>query len=79
MKNALVPEPVEFNNSTIFIVAHDGHPYVPMKPLVEGMGLDWDSQRRKINSSQRYGHMTLPCETQGGVQEMLCIHLKKLN
>lgn len=78
-KKALVPKPVEFYNSTIFVVAYQGEPFVPMKPIVVGMGLDWDTQKRKINNSLRWGHMTLPCETPGGVQDMLCIHLKKLN
>ena len=79
MKKALVPVPVEFNNSTIFMVVHKNEPYVPMKPIVEGMGLDWRGQQAKIRSSQRYGDITIPLETPGGIQDMLCIHLKKLN
>ncbi|EIO0703845.1 hypothetical protein LQD50_005376, partial [Escherichia coli] len=27
-----------------YVVNHNGEPYVPMKPVVAGMGLAWQSQ-----------------------------------
>ncbi|EKT58414.1 antirepressor-like protein [Providencia sneebia DSM 19967] len=30
---------VPFHGNNLCIVNHDGRPYVPMKPIVEGMGL----------------------------------------
>jgi phage antirepressor YoqD-like protein len=53
--------------------------YVAMKPIVEGVGLDWKGQSKKISVSSRYGHIKIPLQTAGGIQEMLCIPLKKLN
>lgn len=39
---------VPFHGSTLYIVKHYGKPYVPMKPIVEGMGMDWQRQRTKL-------------------------------
>lgn len=36
--------PVPFRGATLFVVDHSGEPYVPMKPIAEGMGLSWASQ-----------------------------------
>ena len=79
MEKALVPSPVEFHDGVIYMVVQEGQPFVPMKPVVEGMGLDWRSQQAKIRTSERYGDITIPLDTPGGLQEMLSIPLKKLN
>ena len=34
---------VPFNNANLTMIEHNGQPYIPMKPIVEGMGLDWKS------------------------------------
>ncbi|CAM3844301.1 phage antirepressor N-terminal domain-containing protein [Serratia silvae] len=39
---------VPFHGSPIYIVKHYGKPYIPMKPIVEGMGMDWQRQRAKL-------------------------------
>lgn len=39
---------VPFHGSTLYIVKHQGKPYVPMKPIVDGMGMDWQRQRAKL-------------------------------
>ena len=36
--------PVQFHGSTIFVVTHKGEPYAPIKPIVEDMGLAWQTQ-----------------------------------
>ena len=36
---------INFHGTEIPVVEKDGKQYVAMKPIVEGMGLDWDSQR----------------------------------
>ncbi len=41
-KSALLPVP--FHGNPLYIVEHNGEPYTPMKPIVEGMGLDWCTQ-----------------------------------
>lgn len=39
---------VPFNSSILYIIKHYGKPYVPIKPVVEGMGMDWQRQRAKL-------------------------------
>lgn len=68
---------VPFHGSNLYLVDHHGDPYVPMKPVVEGMGLDWRSQRAKIASKFKGGvEITIP--SAGGAQSMICIPLRKL-
>ncbi|MGL4349397.1 MAG: phage antirepressor N-terminal domain-containing protein, partial [Plesiomonas shigelloides] len=35
---------VPFQGANLYLVEQDGQPYVPMKPVVEGMGLAWQGQ-----------------------------------
>ncbi|MFA6716532.1 MAG: phage antirepressor N-terminal domain-containing protein [Victivallales bacterium] len=70
---------VPFYGNELITVERNGSVYVGMKPIVEGIGIDWYSQYRKIISSQRYSHMTIPFETPGGKQDMIFLPLKKLN
>ena len=53
--------------------------YVALKPIVEGMGLDWMNQFRKVTKSARYSHMTIPLDSGSGIQDTTCIPLRKLN
>lgn len=39
---------VPFHGDSLYVVNHNGEPYVPMKPVVEGMGLAWQSQLAKL-------------------------------
>ncbi|MFT2793591.1 phage antirepressor N-terminal domain-containing protein [Serratia sp. T13T92] len=39
---------VPFNSSILYIIKHYRKPYVPMKPVVEGMGMDWQRQHTKL-------------------------------
>ncbi|MBV5311217.1 phage antirepressor N-terminal domain-containing protein, partial [Chromatium okenii] len=77
--NTLIPVP--FRNTTLFLVDIDGTPYTPMKPIVEGMGLDWASQFTKIKSNQRFAstivEITMVAED-GKQREMVCFPLRKL-
>ncbi len=78
-KNQTQTTIVDFHGHTLITVRHNGTDYIAMKSVVEGMGLDWKSQYAKIRNTKRYGDITIPLQTPGGLQEMLCIHLKKLN
>ncbi|HGW4826597.1 TPA: phage antirepressor N-terminal domain-containing protein [Proteus mirabilis] len=53
---------VPFHGNNLCIVTHNGEPHVPMKPIVEGMGLDWKSQFSKIKSRFSKGmvEITIP-------------------
>ncbi len=51
---------VPFHGNSLYVVNHNGEPYVPMKPVVAGMGLAWQSQLAKtafcVNyNGNRYG------------------------
>ena len=77
MTTSLVPVP--FHGTTLFLVNHDEEPFTPMKPIVEGMGLDWRSQQRKLASLQeRWGMVIMTIPSEGGAQETLCMPLRKL-
>lgn len=70
---------VPFANGELTLIDNDGEPYVAMKPVVEGMGLTWKTQYRKI--VQRFNSVMVEMTTTGkdGKQySMLCLPLKKL-
>ncbi|MFY7678895.1 phage antirepressor N-terminal domain-containing protein [Acinetobacter baumannii] len=70
---------VPFHNAELYLVEHDGQPYTPMKPIVEGMGLAWQSQLAKLNANpQRWGIAKIVIPTLGDLQEMVCLPLRKL-
>ncbi|WP_151956114.1 phage antirepressor N-terminal domain-containing protein [Acinetobacter guillouiae] len=77
---------VPFHNAELFLVEHNGQPYTPMKPIVEGMGLAWQTQHRKLtqgynqngDTPTRWGVSIIEIPTLSGIQEMLCIPLRKL-
>ncbi|ENT2146283.1 phage antirepressor N-terminal domain-containing protein, partial [Acinetobacter baumannii] len=70
---------VPFHNAELYLVEHDGQPYTPMKPIVEGMGLAWQSQLAKLNANpQRWGITKIVIPTLGDLQEMVCLPLRKL-
>ncbi len=70
---------VPFHGDNLYLVEHKGDPYVPMKPVVEGMGLDWKTQHRKMMSKfSCMVEMTiqLPGDTQH--RAVTCLSLRKL-
>jgi|GEM_PF-1233699 len=70
---------VPFHGADLFVIEHDGQPYTPMKPIITGMGLTWHGQHAKIKSnSVRWGILELRIPSAGGLQDMLCIPLRKL-
>jgi hypothetical protein len=73
--------PVPFRETTLFLADLDGVPYVPMRPVVEGMGLDWKSQHVKLTQNPRFSSVVeittqLPGDTQR--RAVTCIPLRKL-
>lgn len=70
---------VPFHRDKLFLVEHNGEPYTPMKPLVEGMGLAWQSQHRKlVSNGKRWGITEMVIPSVGGDQETMCMPLRKL-
>lgn len=71
--------PVSFQGQTLFIVEHNGEPYVPMRPIVEAIGMSWGSQRIKVKS--RYESVVSEIDTTGSDGKsyaMTCLPLRKL-
>lgn len=71
---------VPFHGQNLFLVDHDGEPMVPMRPVVEGMGLAWKPQHRKLHDRFEtcVHHMVtqLPGDDQG--RQVVCLPLRKL-
>lgn len=57
---------------------HNGEPYTPMKPIVDGMGMDWMGQFTKLKQRFAKGIEEISIPTAGGVQKMICLALRKL-
>ncbi|EIJ75193.1 MAG: putative antirepressor protein (Ant) [Leptospirillum sp. Group II 'C75'] len=75
--SALVPVP--FHGTQLFLVTHNDQPYTPMRPIVEGMGLAWQVQHRKLDSNkERWGVTIMVIPSKNGEQETLCMPLRKL-
>lgn len=73
------PIVVPFQGTNLYVVAHQGQPYVPMKPVVEGIGLDWRSQASKFRSNKvRWGVAIITTPTNGSDQDAVCLPLRKL-
>ncbi len=69
---------VPFHGTDLYVVNHNGEPYTPMKPIVEGMGLAWQSQLEKLKSRFPKGITEIVIPSLGGAQKMICLALRKL-
>lgn len=71
--------PVPFYEDVVVLVDHNGEPYVAMKPIVENMGLAWQSQHQKL--TEKFGStitIIVTVAEDGKQREMVCIPLRKL-
>lgn len=70
---------VPFHGADLYVVEHNGQPYTPMKPIVEGMGLDWKSQHRKLAANEsRWGMVELTIPSAGGAQSASSLPVRKV-
>lgn len=71
---------VPFRSAMLLLVERDGQPFVPMKPVVEGMGLAWQTQHRKLMEGRFASTITIMVivAEDGKNREMACLPLKKL-
>lgn len=74
-------QPVPFHQDTIFIIDHEGEPFVPVRPICDNMGIDWKSQYTKLTDERkRWNCGVIPTvATDGKQREMVCLPLTKLN
>ena len=71
--------PVSFHGDTIFCIDYHGEPFTPMKPIVENMGLAWQTQARKLSDNkERWGIIMMVIPTESGEQEMVAMPVRKL-
>lgn len=68
----------DINGDDLYVVNYNDEPYVPMKPIVESMGLDWMGQYTKLKSRFKKGIEEISIPTKGGQQSMICLALRKL-
>lgn len=71
---------VPFHGNNLYVVNYNGEPYVPMRPVVEGMGLAWGAQFAKLK--QRFSSSVSEIEMvaeDGKLRRMICIALRKLS
>lgn len=57
--SSLTQMTVPFHNAELYIVEFNGQPYTPMKPIVDGMGLSWTTQYRKLMAGYAQNEHTL--------------------
>lgn len=70
---------VPFHGANLMLIEHEGQPYVPMKSIVSGIGLDWGGQQSKLSkNADRWRYRLIPIPSQGGMQEAGCLPLRKL-
>ncbi|MEI7177146.1 phage antirepressor N-terminal domain-containing protein [Pectobacterium carotovorum] len=71
---------VQFHGQPIITAMVAGVAYVAMRPIVENIGVDWSGQMAKLKTQrEKFGCRDISTPTNGGVQNMLCIPLRKLN
>lgn len=71
--------PVPFRGTTLFLLHQNDEPYTPMRPIVEGMGLAWQAQHRKL--AERFSSTITEMVTvaeDGRHRMMTCCPLRKL-
>lgn len=77
MADTLIPVP--FMGATLALIEHQGEPYAAMRPIVDGMGLDWASQFAKLKGNEaRWGALLITTPSAGGEQKTLCLPVRKL-
>ncbi|ASG56793.1 MAG TPA: hypothetical protein DCM34_11000 [Salmonella bongori] len=72
---------VPFYGSELYVVNHNDEPYTPMKPIVEGMGMDWKSQFIKLKQRFKTCVVDITIQLPGDNQRrsVICLALRKLS
>lgn len=71
---------VPFHGAELYVIEHESQPYAPMRVIVEGMGLAWQPQHRKLTETRFNATITeLVTVAQDGKQrKAICLPLRKL-
>lgn len=77
---AIAYQDVEFYSNPIPTAMIDNIVHTAMKPIVLGIGMAWGAQQQKLKkNSAKFGCIDIDIPSNGGVQKMLCMPLRKLN
>lgn len=77
MSNTLVS--VAFDGDTLDLINHHDEPFVACKPVAVALGLDWSSQRQRLDAYRdRWGVVEITIPSAGGRQRSLTLPLRKL-
>ena len=80
MTNQISTQVISFHGSELVTLKVEDVIYTAVKPIVKAMGLDWGGQQQKLaKSGNKFGCRDISMPTNGGMQSMLCMPLKKLN
>lgn len=80
MTNQISTQTISFHGSELVTLKVEDVVYTAVRPIVEAIGLDWASQSTKLKrNSAKFGCCDIATPTNGGLQKMLCMPLKKLN
>lgn len=79
MPNELIP--VKFHEDTIYYTDYNGEQLVPMRPVIENMGLSWQAQHTKLLSAGNRWSVTMimTVAQDGRERDQVCIPLRKLS
>ncbi len=71
---------IPFRKAELLLVNHAGEPFVPMKPVVDGMGLAWSGQHEKLSSGRFQATIKeiVIVAGDGKQRAMTCLPLRKL-
>ena len=72
---------VQFHSQELLATLVDGVPYVAVKPICENLGIDWDSQNKRIKRHPvlSKGTVIMTAPSNGGMQEMVMLPIKLLH
>lgn len=73
---------INFNNQQLLTVEKDGIKYVAVKPICENLGLDWSSQKKRIERDDVLNSVMVIMTTTGSDDknyEMVCLPIDYIN
>lgn len=71
---------VPFHGDELYVINHHGEPYTPMRPIIDGMGMDWASQFTKLKQRFKTSVVKITMQLPGDDQrrDVICLALRKL-
>lgn len=75
METQLVHKTVDFYGDELVAIEQDGIIYTPVKPICDILGIDWSSQRKRLERDEvlSEGMVILTVPTHGGAQQAVCL------